>query len=96
VVAVGVETKPNDSFRSELEDFYSPDGRSGLQVAEGTSLTGADTMTPKVYDVNEHTSLHQVASINAPGRIHRIFVTDDDHVRGVSTALDMLKVAPDV
>ena len=90
------EEAPHDYFRSELEDFYSPEDLSSFQVAEGTSLTVADIMTPEVYDVNEYTSLQQVASVMLRGRIHRVFVTDDDHVRGVITALDMLKVVQDM
>jgi CBS domain-containing protein len=49
-------------------------------------------MTPQVYDVNEHTSIQQVAQVMHRSGIHRVFVTTNGEVRGVITAMDMLQV----
>ena len=50
-----------------------------------------DIMTPTVYTVPEETRLNEVAQTMIAGRIHRLFVTQDDDVVGIVTTIDMLK-----
>jgi CBS domain-containing protein len=49
-------------------------------------------MTPQVYDVKQRTPLQQVARVMHRGGIHRVFVTENDEIRGIITAMDMLQV----
>ena len=50
-----------------------------------------DIMMPTVYTVPEDTRLNKVAQTMIAGRIHRLFVTQDDDVVGIVTTIDMLK-----
>lgn len=84
--------RPASFYRSELEANYAQEDLENLQISEADETTAGHVMTPQVYDVNEHTSLQQVAQVMHRGGIHRVFVTTDGEVRGVITALDMLKV----
>jgi len=87
---------PNDRpaafYRSALEHRYAEEEIDRLRMMEGDETAARDLMTPEVYDVSEHTSVQQVAQVMHRGRIHRVFVTSDGQIRGVITALDMLKV----
>ena len=48
-------------------------------------------MTPFVYRVEEDTPLKELAGVMVSGRIHRLFVTKEDKLVGVVSALDILK-----
>ena len=84
--------RPASFYRSELETEYAEEDLENLQISEGGETTAEHVMTPQVYDVNEHTSVQQVAQVMHRGVIHRVFVTSNGEIRGVITALDMLEV----
>jgi len=84
--------RPASFYRSELETEYAEEDLENLQISEGGETTAEHVMTPQVYDVNEHTSVQQVAQVMHRGGIHRVFVTSNGEIRGVITALDMLEV----
>ena len=87
-----VSERPTAYYRHELEGQYSEEDLDNLHLTEGDETTVEHVMTPQVYDVNEHTSIQQVAQVMHRGGIHRVFVTQDGEIRGIITALDMLKV----
>jgi CBS domain-containing protein len=87
-----VSERPTAYYRHELEGQYSEEDLDNLHLTEGDETTAEHVMTPQVYDVNEHTSIQQVAQVMHRGGIHRVFVTQDGEIRGIITALDMLKV----
>ena len=87
-----VSERPTAYYRHELEEQYSDEDLDNLHFTEGDETTARQVMTPQVYDVNEHTSIQQVAQVMHRGGIHRVFVTEQDQIRGIITALDMLKV----
>jgi len=84
--------RPASFYRSELETEYAEEDLENLQISEGGETTAEHVMTPQVYDVNEHTSVQQVAQVMHRGGIHRVLVTTNGQVRGAITALDMLAV----
>ena len=84
--------RPSAYYRHELEGQYAQKELDALRVTEGEETTAEHIMTPQVYDVNERTPLQQVANVMHRGGIHRVFVTEDDEIRGIITAMDMLKV----
>lgn len=84
--------RPTNFYRSELESTYAEEDLDNLRVSEGGDTTAEHVMTPQIYDVNEHTSVQQVAQVMHRSGIHRVFVTSNGEIRGVITALDMLKV----
>jgi CBS domain-containing protein len=91
-----VSERPTAYYRHELEGQYSDEDLDNLHLTEGDETTVEHVMTPQVYDVNEHTSIQQVAQVMHRGGIHRVFVTKDGEVRGIITALDMLKVVASI
>ena len=88
--------RPSAYYRHELEGEYSEEDIASLHFREGGDTTAADVMTPQVYDVSLHTSVQQVAQAMQRGGIHRVFVTEDGTLRGIITALDMLKVVSEL
>jgi predicted transcriptional regulator len=84
--------RPSAYYRHELEGQYSEEDMNNLYVTESDETRAEHVMTPQVYDVNEHTSIQQVAQVMHKGGIHRVFVTTDGEIQGIITALDMLKV----
>jgi len=84
--------RPAAFYRTELEHSYAEEDLETLRVSEGGETTAEHVMTPQIYDVNEHTSIQQVAQVMHRSGIHRVFVTTNGEVRGVITALDMLQV----
>lgn len=84
--------RPAHFYRNELESTYAEEDLNNLRVSEGGDTTAEHVMTPQVYDVNEHTSIQQVAQVMHRSGIHRLFVTQNGEIRGVITALDMLEV----
>jgi CBS domain-containing protein len=87
-----VSERPTAYYRHELEGQYSEEDLDNLHLTEGDETTAEQVMTPQVYDVNEHTSVQQVAQVMHRGGIHRVFVTNNGEIRGIITALDMLKI----
>lgn len=84
--------EPASFYRSELEASYAEEDLDNLRVSQGGETTAEHVMTPQIYDVNEHTSIQQVAQVMHRSGIHRVFVTTNGEVRGVITAMDMLQV----
>lgn len=56
------------------------------------TLTVRDIMTPQVFDVPVDATVAEVADVMVKGRIHRVFVTQDDMVIGIISSLDLLRV----
>lgn len=83
--------RPPAYYQGEPEG-YAPEDMSALNIAQDDPTTASDAMTPKVYNVSEHTSVQQVADVMLRGRIQRVFVTEHGEIRGIITALDMLKI----
>jgi len=84
--------EPSAYYRHELETKYSEEDLENLRVTEGADTTAEHVMTPQVYDVNERTPIQQVAQVMYRGGIRRVFVTEGGEIRGIITAMDMLKV----
>lgn len=63
----------------------------GYHIEESETLLAHDIMTPFVYRVEEDTPLKELAGVMVSGRIHRLFVTKEDKLVGVVSALDILK-----
>ena len=88
--------EPPVFYRSESSYAYSREDLESFHTTPGDEATAEDVMTPEVYDVSEHTSVQQIAQVMLRGRIHRVFVTEGDQIRGIITAHDMLRVVADL
>ena len=68
-----------------LFEELSPTALGGTLVEE--------IMTPTIYDVTPDTSVKDVSKAMVQNKIHRVFVSDQQKVIGVISALDVLKLA---
>ena len=59
---------------------------------ENGGLLVRQIMTPTAYAIAEDTRVSQIAKTMISGRIHRLLVTRENHVVGIVTTLDMLKL----
>lgn len=64
---------------------------TGYHIAASEALPVKEIMTPLVYRVDEDTLAQDVAKTMVAARIHRLFVSRDDKIIGVISALDMLR-----
>ena len=61
-----------------------------FHVEEESSVTVRDIMTPMIFEISEGASLQEAADTMVKGHIHRLFVTRQNHIAGIVTALDIL------
>jgi CBS domain-containing protein len=85
----------HDYYLRSSESPYVQEEIASLRIATEMVFTVRDIMTPMIFDVAEDTTLREAADAMIRGHIHRILVTRDQKVRGIVTALDMLKVIRD-
>ena len=90
----GMDT--HDVYLFELGRQMGRDELRELHVQYETPVMVRDIMTPMIFSVGEDTTLQEVAETMVKGRIHRVFVTRDNRLTGIVTALDMMKVIRDL
>jgi CBS domain-containing protein len=90
----GMDT--HDVYLFELDRQMGRDELRELHVQYETPVMVRDIMTPMIFSVGEDTSVQEVAETMVKGRIHRVFVTRDNRLTGIVTALDMMKVIRDL
>jgi CBS domain-containing protein len=73
------------------EDKVDAEEMRDLHVAEDDLLV-RDIMTPAAYTVPHDTPVPRLAQTMIAGRIHRLLVTRGQHVVGIVTSLDLLKL----
>jgi len=86
----------HDVYLYELESQMSREELRIFHTQDESSVRVSDIMTPMIFRVDRDTSLQEVAETMLKGRIHRVFVTEDDKLTGIVTALDMLQVIRDI
>lgn len=72
------------SFDDDLINEFSDD--------EVEQTTVKDIMTPTVHDVATNATMKEVAAAMVKNRIHRVFVSQDQKIVGVLSALDVLRL----
>jgi CBS domain-containing protein len=82
----------HDVYLFELDRQMGKDELRELHIQYETPVMVRDIMTPMIFSVSEDTSVQEVAETMLKGRIHRVFVTTENRLTGIVTALDMLKV----
>lgn len=87
---------PHEYYLHAPDRHYSPEEIESLRVEAESLTTVRDIMTPMTYNVDEGTSMQDVANSMIRGRIHRVFVTRDGKLTGIITSMDMLKVIRDL
>ncbi|MFK0570426.1 CBS domain-containing protein [Endozoicomonas sp.] len=92
---VDMARRDNDfysSLYSTMDETLSPEDQRSFHDIIDQSVLVNDIMTPMVFEVSLETPLIQVAEAMVKGRIHRVMVTKDGSLKGVISALDLLKV----
>ena len=84
--------KPHDFYIDDLDNQYASDIYSSLTVDGEETLRVSDIMTPLIFDVNENTRVQLIADAMIRGRIHRVFVTDEEKLLGIITTMDLLDI----
>lgn len=79
-----------------FENQLAPQEIESLHFGTEPFMTVRDIMTPKIFSVNEDSTVQEVADTMIRSHIHRIFVTREEKVRGIISATDMLKVIRDM
>ena len=55
----------------------------------------SEIMTPEIITAEIDTALTEVANIMYSKGIHRLFITDNEQIKGVVSTLDILKLVAD-
>jgi CBS domain-containing protein len=82
----------HDVYLFELDRVMGRDELRELHIQYETPVMVRDIMTPMIFSVSEDTSVQEVAETMLKGGIHRVFVTRENRLSGIVTALDMMKV----
>ena len=75
------------------EDWSVPTENQTQALPEGVfdGFTVSDIMTPAVFTVTPEDTVEAVAKFLLQGRIHRALVVEEDQLKGIVTAFDLLK-----
>lgn len=57
-----------------------------------SSMTASDVLTTEIVAVGLYTHVSDIASVMRAQRIHRVFVLDDNELRGIISSLDLLQL----
>ena len=79
----------HDVYLFELDRQMGKDELRELHIQYETPVMVRDIMTPMIFSVSEDTSVQEVAETMLKGRIHRVFVTRENKLTGIVTALDL-------
>ncbi|KEQ19577.1 CBS domain-containing protein [Endozoicomonas numazuensis] len=86
----------DDHFYQTMTDTnLSDEDLSAFHEAIDQAVLVDDIMTPMVFEVSPKTPLLNVAEAMVRGRIHRVLVTEHHQLKGIISALDLLKVMTD-
>ena len=82
----------HEYYLHTLELQVSQEETATYHVEEESTTRVRDIMTPMIFEVRENASIEEAADTMIRGHIHRLFVTGENGLVGVVTALDMLKL----
>jgi CBS domain-containing protein len=86
----------HEYYLHTLESQFAPQEIDSLHFGNEPLMTVRDIMTPTIFRVDENATVQQVADTMIRGRIHRVFVTQEEKVVGIISAADMLRVIRDI
>ena len=89
---VDMSRRNDDFYNSLLDASLSPEDQKAFHESVDQSVLVNDIMTPMMFEVAPETPLMQVAEAMVKGKIHRVLVTDNRQMKGIISALDLLKV----
>jgi CBS domain-containing protein len=81
----------HDVYLYALERHMGQEEMRLFHTGHESSVKVRDIMTPMIFRIEEDASIQQVADTMIRGGIHRVFVTEGNTLKGIVTALDLLK-----
>lgn len=87
---------PHDYYLSTLEHPFAPQEIDSFQLEIEPQTTVRDIMTPRIFKVSEDATVQEVSDTMIKGHIHRVFVTREEKVVGIISAVDMLRIIRDM
>ena len=84
-----------EDFR-HLENHYALGEIASFHLGSEPSVTVKDIMTPMIHKVAENTQVQNVADVMIRNQIHRVFVTSEERIVGIVSAVDLLKIIRDM
>lgn len=84
--AAGLD-KPKES--GYLKDLWH-DAPHGHDLTFAPDVTVGDVMTEFLIRVDQHAEVRELLELMKTGRLHRVFVTDQDRLVGIVTTLDLV------
>jgi CBS domain-containing protein len=87
---------PHDYYLSTLEHPFALEEIDSFQLETEPQTTVRDIMTPRIFNVGEEASVQEVADMMINSHIHRVFVTRQEKVVGIISAVDMLRIIRDM
>ena len=89
---VDMAGRDDDFYTGAMDVSLSPEEQRAFHESIDQCVLVNDIMTPMVFEVAMDTPLTQVAEAMVRGRIHRVMVTGNGQLKGIISALDLLKV----
>ena len=86
------QNNTHEYYLHNMELQLAEEDLSAYRVEQDSSVCVKDIMTPMIFEVSENASIEEAADTMVKGHIHRLFVTSNNKVSGIITALDMVKV----
>lgn len=86
----------HDYYLSTLEHPFAPQEIASFQLETEPLVTVRDIMTPRIFKVSEDSTVQEVSDTMIKGHIHRVFVTREEKVVGIISAVDMLRIIRDM
>jgi CBS domain-containing protein len=86
------ERHTHEYYLHSLEMQIAREETTTFHIEQESHARVRDIMTPMVFAVPEAASIQEAADMLVKGHIHRLFVTRNNRISGIVTALDMLNV----
>ena len=86
------ERHTHEYYLHSLESQIALEETTTYHIEHESQARVRDIMTPMVFAVPESATIQEAADMMVKGHIHRLFVTRNNRIAGIVTALDMLNV----
>jgi len=86
------ERHTHEYYLHSLEMQIAREETTTFHIEQESQARVRDIMTPMVFAITEAASIQEAADMMVKGHIHRLFVTRNNRISGIVTALDMLNV----
>jgi CBS domain-containing protein len=86
------ERHTHEYYLHSLEMQIAGEEISTFHIERESPARVRELMTPMVFAVPEAASIQEAADMMVKGHIHRLFVTRNNRISGIVTALDMLNL----